>query len=229
MPTGTPLTIEERQERIDNLIPLLEEHISEVIDSNLDLLQRIPIATVNAAYSKLISFGIKPEKIASCVILLSWDSDTLQRNFDFLNQKLGISREKIASCAALLGRDPNILQRNWEHRRRYFNADEIRNHPGLLGLRQDNIDSNAQFLCSYNIGTAKPRLYDTKQQTKYEKMIWMARNVFNSHILEGYERVEAVSKVRKLVSMHPSLTLTSSINALEKNIGTLRSMAQRIN
>ena len=60
-------------------------------------------------------------------------------------------------------------------------------------------------------------------------MARLARNVFNSHMLEGYERKEALSKVRKLVSMHPKATLVPSINALEKNVGKLKAMAQKLN
>ncbi|MEM3431092.1 MAG: hypothetical protein QW783_00925, partial [Candidatus Micrarchaeia archaeon] len=128
------LTSDERESRIANLRRLLGPYFEKLTPNNLELLQGAPIETVNAAYAKLTSFGIKPEKIASQAQLLAMNPETLQRNFNFLNQTLGIKPEKIASQAQLLAMNPETLQKNFN----FLNQ--------TLGIKPDKIASQAQLL-----------------------------------------------------------------------------------
>ncbi|VVB74019.1 Uncharacterised protein [uncultured archaeon] len=59
-------------------------------------------------------------------------------------------------------------------------------------------------------------------------MVWLGRNLFNTHMLNDYDKREAMSKVRQLVSRYPHKTICPSTAALEKNIGKLRKLAARV-
>ncbi|MEM3408505.1 MAG: hypothetical protein QXW80_00405 [Candidatus Micrarchaeia archaeon] len=196
MTSGIPLTSDERESRIANLCRLLGSYFEKLTQNNLELLQGAPIETVNAAYAKLISFGIEPEKIAS--------------------------------NAQLLGMDPETLHRHWQNLRRYFAADTIRENPALLGRSSNTVAANVQFLAAYRIPTDMPLLYYASPQLKREKMVWIAKNVFNTHMLNEYERREAISKIRQLVSKHPIETICPSVKQLEKNISKLKKLAESI-
>ena len=167
--------------------------------------------------------GIKPETIATNAALLGRDPKTLQRNFDFLNQKLGLTPEKIATDAQLLGRDPETLQRNWQNLRRYFAAEVIRNVPAMLNYSQVTLNTNRQFLAAYGIQTDTPQLYSASPQLKREKMCWISQNILNN-----YNRQDAISKVRAMVSRNPMATIYPSINKLDRNREKLRRLAARI-
>ena len=352
MPIGTPLTIDEQKGRLENLKRLLGAHFGNAAASNIERLQKTPIEIVNAAYAKLVLFGVEPkeiaswaqllsrspetiqrnydflnqtmkltpemlvanahllgrdpdslqrnydflnktlkltpEKIASQAQLLGRDPDSLRKNFDFLNKELGLSPEQIVSQAQLLGRDPDSLQRNfnflnktlhlipeqirtagqilgkdpetlqrnfdflnktlkltsekiassagllgisprtlqknWQNLRRYLDADIIRSRATtLLGIPPSTTDGNAQFLSDHSIGTDRYLLYMSSPRLKREKMAWIVRN-----ILSEYERREAVSKVRRMVSRNPTFTIYPSVKQLERTRERIQRLAERV-
>ena len=56
-----------------------------------------------------------------------------------------------------------------------------------------------------------------------EKMAWIARN-----ILGGYDRREAVSKVRAMVTRNPNVTIYPSIRRLDRTREKLQRLAARV-
>jgi hypothetical protein len=172
--------------------------------------------------------GIKPEHISSQAQLLTSNPETLQRKFKFL-VKFGINPEEIARQPQLLAVTLKTIQSHWQNLRRYFDADTIRTKAFVfLGLSLSTVDGNAQFLADHSVDTHKYFFYGSSPALKRKKMAWIARNVFNAHMLEGYERQEALSKVKRLVSMRPNQTLRPSIKQLDRDIAKLKKMAGRI-
>jgi hypothetical protein len=124
--------------------------------------------------------------------------------------------------------NPDTIRQNWQNLRNYFNAEVIRDSPALLGCSQETLAANQQFLAAYGIRTDIPLLYSASPKLKREKIVWIAKNVFNTHMLNEYERKEAISKLRMLVSKHPNKTIVPSINQLSRNIDKLKKLAREV-
>ncbi|MCX8202492.1 MAG: hypothetical protein N3G74_01650 [Candidatus Micrarchaeota archaeon] len=176
----------------------------------------------------LIQRFLKPDSGKKISSLLSMNPNTIMKNFNFLSSKLGISLESTNSHLELLTLSSQTVKYRWQKLRRLFSQNKIRSQPVILTYSSKNIDGNREFMALYGIRPDIVCLYGTSPALKRKKILWISKNIFNSDILKGYEKQEAIRKAKEFVSKYPSLTLYPSISQLEKRIKKLKLMALKV-